>query len=41
MRDEIFIGFLMMHLMIDFGVGVSTSKVFEVKKVDTDFFVEE
>ena len=31
----------LVQLMIDFGVGVSTSRVFEVKKVDTDFFVED
>lgn len=31
----------LVQLMIDHGVGVSTSSVFEVKKVDSDFFVEE
>jgi len=31
----------LVQLMIDYGVGVSTSSVFEVKKVDSDFFVEE
>lgn len=27
--------------MIDFGVGVTTKEVYEVKRVDTDFFIEE
>ncbi len=31
----------LVQLMIDFGVGVSTAVVYEVKKVDTDFFIEE
>jgi len=31
----------MAELMIDHGVGVSTSKVFEVKRIDYDYFIEE
>ena len=31
----------LVQLMIDHGVGVSSAAVYEVKKVDTDFFVEE
>lgn len=27
-------------LMIDYGVGVSTRQVYEIKAVDTDFFEE-
>lgn len=27
-------------LMIDYGVGVSTRQVYEIKAVDTDFFDE-
>ncbi|AVI64066.1 restriction endonuclease [Halomonas sp. GFAJ-1] len=31
----------LVQLMIDHGVGVSSAAVYEVKKVDTDFFVED
>jgi len=34
-------GELLAQLMIDHGVGVSTIGVFELKKVDTDYFTEE
>lgn len=30
----------LVQLMIDYGVGVSSAVVYEVKKVDTDFFIE-
>jgi len=28
-------------LMIDYNVGVSLEKVYEIKKIDSDFFIEE
>jgi restriction system protein len=28
------------ELMIDYGVGVSTGRVFEVKRIDYDYFEE-
>lgn len=31
----------LVQLMIDHGVGVSSAAVYEVKKVDTDFFIED
>jgi len=31
----------LVELMIDYGVGVGTSSVYEIKKVDMDFFIEE
>ena len=31
----------LVQLMIDHGVGVSSAAVCEVKKVDTDFFIED
>lgn len=31
----------LVQLMIDYGVGVSTVATYDVKKVDTDFFIEE
>jgi len=31
----------LVQLMIDHGVGVSTAAIYEVKKVDTDFFIED
>lgn len=31
----------LVQLMIDHGVGVSTAALYEVKKVDTDFFIED
>lgn len=31
----------LVQLMIDYGVGVSSAAVYEVKKVDTDFFIED
>ncbi|MGN8200311.1 restriction endonuclease [Salinisphaera sp. RV14] len=31
----------LVQLMIDHGVGVSSAAVYEVRKVDTDFFIEE
>jgi restriction system protein len=31
-------GFTLAQLMIDFGVGVTTEKIYEVKRVDSDFF---
>lgn len=34
-------GLDLVQLMIDYGVGVSTAVVYEVKRVDTDFFIEE
>jgi len=27
--------------MIDYGVGVSTESTYELKKIDTDYFIEE
>lgn len=29
------------HLMVDFGVGVTTAGTYEVKRIDTDYFVED
>jgi restriction system protein len=29
------------QLMIDFNVGVSTEAIYELKKVDSDYFAEE
>jgi restriction system protein len=29
------------QLMIDFGIGVSTIATYELKRVDSDYFVEE
>ncbi|NJL22710.1 MAG: hypothetical protein HC895_20840 [Leptolyngbyaceae cyanobacterium SM1_3_5] len=29
------------QLMIDHGVGVSTSEIYEIKKIDSDYFIEE
>jgi len=29
------------RLMVDFNVGVSPDKVYEIKKVDSDYFTEE
>ena len=29
------------RLMIEYGVGVSTSAVYEIKKIDSDYFEEE
>ncbi|MEP0956358.1 winged helix-turn-helix domain-containing protein [Leptolyngbya sp. FACHB-1515] len=29
------------QLMIDYGVGVSTSEIYEIKKIDSDYFIEE
>ena len=31
----------LVQLMIDHGVGVSTATIYEVRKVDTDFFIED
>jgi len=31
----------LVQLMIDYGVGVDTASVYEIKKVDMDFFIEE
>jgi len=31
----------LVQLMIDYGVGVGTASVYEIKKVDMDFFIEE
>ena len=31
----------LVKLMIDFNIGISTEKVYEVKKIDSDFFLEE
>jgi restriction system protein len=31
-------GLTLAQLMIDFGVGVTTEKVYELKRVDSDFF---
>jgi len=28
------------HLMIDYNVGVSTESIYEIKKVDLDYFNE-
>jgi restriction system protein len=33
-------GFLA-QLMIDFNVGVSRSQIFEIKKIDSDYFAED
>jgi restriction system protein len=29
------------ELMIDFGLGVSTVNTYEIKRIDSDFFVED
>lgn len=29
------------QLMVDHGVGVSTSEIYEIKKIDSDYFIEE
>lgn len=34
-------GDLLTQLMIDYGVGVSTSALYEIKKIDSDYFEEE
>ena len=34
-------GTALMKLMIKHGVGVSIEQVYEVKKIDSDFFAEE
>jgi restriction system protein len=34
-------GVRLAQLMIDFGVGVSTAQVFEIKKIDSDYFEDE
>jgi restriction system protein len=34
-------GSKLVKLMIDFNIGVSTCKTYEIKKIDTDFFIEE
>ena len=31
----------LVQLMIDYGVGVGTAAVYEIRKVDTDYFIEE
>src|SRR5262249_40538647 len=31
-------GLKLAQLMIDFGVGVTTEKIYEVKRIDSDFF---
>lgn len=31
----------MANLMIDFGVGVTTVNTYEIKKLDTDYFLDE
>jgi restriction system protein len=30
-------GFSLSQLMIDFGVGLATEKIYEVKRIDSDF----
>jgi len=34
-------GYQLSRYMIDYGVGVSVMDVFELKKIDSDFFEEE
>lgn len=34
-------GLQLANFMIEYNVGVSTTQVYEIKRVDTDFFAEE
>lgn len=34
-------GLQLAHLMIDYGVGVATETTYEIKRIDTDYFIEE
>ena len=33
-------GYLLAQLMIDYNLGVATQQVYEIKKIDSDYFEE-
>ncbi len=34
-------GSILVNLMIDYNMGVSTADTYDIKKIDSDFFIEE
>jgi restriction system protein len=35
------VGNMLAHLMIDYHIGVTTFAAYEMKRIDSDYFVEE